>query len=210
MAAILDVWVARPGDACHVDDHHWTVHVFDSHGVPYKWATNDYSNLPAPQAHWAGAIPPGCYLVTATGTNEHGEPVSTDHAIANVGCDGIVCVHLYVAGQHHDEPHRCTIEIKDVEATGDAVVTSVEVSGTATDCNEVEVTFACREGEVQAITATVTSAGTWKVTFDEVRRLECKCGGPVHITARCTTNRRCTTTWNHTIECRDPKRPTPT
>jgi hypothetical protein len=203
VAAILDVWIARPGDACHVDDHAWTVHVADAHGVPYHWSATDYSSLPAPQAHWAGAIPPGCYVVNAT--LDAKPQVSTDHAIANVGCDGPVCVRLYVAGAHREPPpppeHDCTIEIKEVAATGDAVIDSIQVAGTATGCDDIEVSVSCRQGVEQTTTVTVAPSGSWKATLKDLRRLECKCGGPVRVTATCTNNPKCKAEWHEPVEC---------
>lgn len=35
---MLDVWVAKPGEACQVDDHDWVVRIEDGHGDPFKWA----------------------------------------------------------------------------------------------------------------------------------------------------------------------------
>ena len=201
MSAILDVWVARPGDACHVDDHAWTVHVADAHGAPYHWASTDYSSLPAPQAHWAGAIPPGCYVVHAT--LDAKPQISTDHAIVEAGCDGSVCVRLYVPGEHRDpQPEgNCAIEITEVTATGDNVIETVQVAGTATDCDEIEVSVACRQGAEQTTIVTVSPSGSWKATLKGLRVLECKCGGPVQITATCTRDKKCRAEWREPLKC---------
>ena len=44
MAAILDVWIAKPGDACLVDDDEWLVTVDDPHGVIFQWAGTTYAH----------------------------------------------------------------------------------------------------------------------------------------------------------------------
>jgi hypothetical protein len=96
--AMLDVWVARPGAACRVDDRDWMVRIEDAHGVAYAWAGTSYDSLPAPHAHWAGTIPPGTYVVRASRkAGKPGEPTNAEAAIVEVACDGIACVRLYVA-----------------------------------------------------------------------------------------------------------------
>jgi hypothetical protein len=100
---MLDVWVAKPGAACQVDDRDWEVRVEDAHGNAYQWAGNSYAALPAPQAHWAGTIPPGTYVVGARRpTAKQGEPNRADSAIVEVGCERVTCVRLYV----HLRPRR--------------------------------------------------------------------------------------------------------
>jgi hypothetical protein len=208
VAAILDVWIARPGDACHVDDHAWTVHVADAHGVAYHWAANDYSSLPAPQAHWAGTVPPGCYVVHAT--LDAKPSVATDHAIVVVGCDGSACVRLYVAGSHRDpnpSDGDCAITITEVEATGHGVIETVQVAGTAAGCAEVEVSVACRPGKEQTTTVTVSPSGSWKATLKGLRVLECKCGGPVTVTATCTADPKCSAKWHEPLKCGGSDKP---
>jgi len=95
---MLDVWVARSGAACLVDDRHWRVRIEDGHGHVYTWAGNSYGDLHAPQAHWAGTIPPGTYVVRARlyGAKKR-EAEEADAAIVEVGCDGVSCVRLHVA-----------------------------------------------------------------------------------------------------------------
>jgi hypothetical protein len=94
MAATLDVWIMRPGHVSRVDDHEWIVRVCDSEGSIFTWGTTDYDHLIGAKAHWVGAIPPGTYVVQAA--LKGGSTVVTDHAIAVVGCDGNVCVRLFV------------------------------------------------------------------------------------------------------------------
>jgi hypothetical protein len=93
---MLDVWVAKPGEACRVDDHDWIVRVEDAHGNPFVWAGNSYAALPAPHAHWAGTIPPGTYVISATRKAKPGEPNIADATIAEVCCDKVTCVLLWV------------------------------------------------------------------------------------------------------------------
>jgi hypothetical protein len=136
MAAILDVWIARPGDPCYVDDHAWVVRVFDCKGVIYHWANNDYGQLPAPHAHWAGTIPPGCYVVRAEGKDAQGKAMQTDHAIVTVGCEGHVCVRLFVSTGRDKTPPpkvdllRFTIAPREVRS-GSSWKGTVLISGPA-------------------------------------------------------------------------------
>lgn len=96
--AVLDVWLARPGMACRVDDLDWTVHVHDAHDEPYVWAGSSFAALPAPNGHWAGTVPPGIYVVRATRKAQRkGQPTRADAVIVTVGCEGVACVRLYVA-----------------------------------------------------------------------------------------------------------------
>ena len=97
MAAVLEVWVAETGSACRVDDDKWRIDVRDAHGKAYTWGGQNYDALPAPHGHWAGAIPPGVYVVQGRLQEPKKEgPNETDHAIVHIPCEGSVCVHLYV------------------------------------------------------------------------------------------------------------------
>jgi hypothetical protein len=101
----LDVWVARPGSACQVDDSDWQVRIDDAHGHPYQWAGTSYAALPAPNAHWAGAIPPGTYVVSARRVApKPKEPNRADAAIVEVGCADVACVRLFVDVKPSREP----------------------------------------------------------------------------------------------------------
>lgn len=109
MTAELEVWVARRGDACHVDDGRWLITVFDCHGRPYNWSGRSYEDLPAPSGHWVGRVPPGTYLVRARRDEESDKAATTDVAIADVGCSGSVCVRLFVGHEcfeDEDEKRR--------------------------------------------------------------------------------------------------------
>src|SRR5215468_10420180 len=119
MSAVLDVWIAKPGDASLVDDDEWLVRVFDARGIIFQWAGNTYDNLLAPHAHWAGTIPPGCYVVQAVNAQSG---INTDHVIVTVGCEGNVCVRLFVGDNR--QPNGCEIKITDVIGFGETVADS--------------------------------------------------------------------------------------
>jgi hypothetical protein len=102
---MLDVWVAMPGAACRVDEQDWTVHISDAHLHPYTWAGTSFAALPAPNAHWAGVVPPGTYVVNATRkAKKAGEPTRADATIVEVGCDGVSCVRLFVDAKPRRDP----------------------------------------------------------------------------------------------------------
>ena len=44
MAAILDVWIMRPGHVYRVDDHDWVVTVRDAENQPFKWGGTDFTD----------------------------------------------------------------------------------------------------------------------------------------------------------------------
>lgn len=191
MATGLEVWVAKPGNACRMDDGPWTVTVFDAHKQVFEWAGMSYADLAAPNAHWAGAIPPGTYVVRATSeeTGTHSE-----HAIVTIDCGKVACVHLFVAGPKRPDrpgPGGCEVRILEVTGVGEPVPASIEVAGSAMDCKEVKVTLACTSGQTREMVIPVPASGHWTVHFKEVQRLDCRCGGPVSVTAQCTENPAC-------------------
>lgn len=197
MAAVLDVWVAKPGAACLVDDEEWLVTVYDAHGNVFEWAGSTYQNLPAPHAHWAGTIPPGCYVVQAINakTGAH-----TDHAIVTVGCDGLACVHLFVPKE--GGPQRCKITIKEVVGIGEQVADSIHVTGTAAGCNKVEVSVTCSTGKPHTVVVNVGANGLWTADID-ARNLRCICGKPVSVIARCAEHPECADELEeHKLHCR--------
>ena len=148
MGAGLNVWIAKPGNACQVDDQEWRVTVSDAHNKIYSWAGNIYADLPAPNAHWASAMPPGTYVVRAV--NEK-TGAKTDRAIAVVTCDTVTCVHLYVGvpdrGEQPPTPTRCKINIKEVRGIGEQIPHSIQISGSAVKCKKIEVSVTCNSGE---------------------------------------------------------------
>lgn len=102
---LLDVWVARPGAACLVDEDDWVIRIDDAHMNPYSWAGTSYAALPAPNAHWAGTIPPGTYVISATrSATKKGEATRADAAIVEVFCDGVRCVRLFVNAKPPGDP----------------------------------------------------------------------------------------------------------
>jgi hypothetical protein len=101
VAATLDVWISRVGNACQVDDGSWSVTLYDCQTNVFAWAGVDYADMAAPEGHWAGKVPPGTYVVAARRTDggqpwQATEATETDHAIVVVGCEPVVCVRLYV------------------------------------------------------------------------------------------------------------------
>jgi hypothetical protein len=206
--AILDVWIAQPGSACRVDDHAWLVTIFDAHTNVFEWPGGvKYVDLAAPQGHWAGKVPPGVYVVQAV-SKETGR--STDHAIVMVDCSDTACVHLYVpkTGQH--PTGKCKITITDIHGEGAKDrPASIQVSGTAAHCGNVEVTLACRaQQQHQTVVVPVSGTGDWQAVFREFERLGCACGGPVTVVAQCKENPDCQARWEGKLPCRpasDPK-----
>src|SRR5438445_5957291 len=190
--AVLDVWIAQPGSACRVDDHSWIVTVFDAHANIFEWAGITYTNLSAPNGHWAGKLPPGTYVVQAVSSDTG---VSTDHAIVAVECNDAACIRLFVPGQQAPPTDRCQINVKDAVGlltdpkSTDATI--VQVTGTATKCKEVQVVVTCQPGNGQT-TVTVQADGTWQANVP-IKRSGCRCGGSLRILASCTENKNCVT-----------------
>ena len=200
MASGLDIWISKPGSVCRVDDDTWTVTVYDAHLHVFEWADVTYADLEAPAAHWSGAIPPGTYVVRAV---RKGKPAArTDHAVVAVDCGHVACVRLFVAPPRKERGERepgdrgehesCDIDIEKVSAVGGPDrPEAIRVRGTAAGCERIVVTLSCRGDEEAKLLATPTPDGHWKVLFEDVEKLECRCGGPVHVRARCVENERC-------------------
>jgi len=201
MAAILNVWIAKPGDPCYVDDHEWVVTIFDSDGNVYQYAGTSYGNLGAPQAFWAGTIPPGCYVVQGSGRDANGKDIQTDHAIVEVGCDGLVCVRLYVAGPGDSNPNGCEIKITDVIGIGSPSPTAIRITGTAVNCNQIEVKVSCATTSTGSAVTSVSANGQWTANVN-TSGLSCRCNGGVVVHASCTANPKCTTTFKSKLICK--------
>lgn len=192
MGAGLNIWIAKPGSACQVDDEEWRITVSDAHNKIYEWAGNVYADLPAPNAHWASAMPPGTYVIRAV--NEK-TGARTDRAIAVVTCDAVTCVRLYVGAPDRGDPAlptRCKIAIKEVRGIGKRILNSIQVSGTAVKCKKIELTVTCTSGENRTTTTTVAvkADGSWDVNVD-VSGLACYCGKRVSVIARCLEDANC-------------------
>ena len=194
MATGLDVWVARQGSACQVDDRAWNVTVFDAHNKVFQWGGVAYANLPAPHAHWAGSIPPGTYVVQAVSVDKK---LTTEHAIVTVECVQVACVRLYVApsGSVGDPGHtppegRCRIAILEVVGIGDAVPSIIRVTGTALKCKKVKVTVSCGSRETRKTETSVQANGHWTADI-KTEDLGCRCGKPVTVIARCVEDPEC-------------------
>jgi hypothetical protein len=188
MAAILDVWVTKPGDPCYVDDGQWVVRVYDADGRTYHWANTNYGQLPAPQAHWVGTIPPGCYVVQAEGKDERGKPVLSDHAIVEVGCDDHACVRLFVPPGDRKQPdldlRRFSVAPGEVKS-GAAWQGHVVISGPA-PAGGVDVSLASSDPAVAETPASVhVPHGAATATFNAPPTSN-KTGKPVQVTITAT------------------------
>lgn len=105
MAAGLDVWIARAGDICLLDEDHWLIDVLDTHSSIFSWGGKSYGALEAPQGHWFGTLPPGTYVVRARRKSPKGPADASDHTIVTLGCEGVVCVRLYLRPRREQEPN---------------------------------------------------------------------------------------------------------
>ena len=191
MATGLEVWVASPGNACRMDDGNWLVTVYDAHKHVFEWAGMSYADMAAPNAHWAGSIPPGTYVVRARHKDTGAQ---TDHAIAYVHCGEVVCVHLYVAGKKPDRPpggHECEVKIREVVGIDGPVPSAIEVTGTASECKSVRATLMCSNELRREVVAPVSAGGHWVAVFKELRELNCRCHRMVTVVAQCAEHREC-------------------
>jgi hypothetical protein len=209
MATGLEVWIARPGSACRMDDGSWLVTVYDAHNQVFEWAGMSYANMAAPNAHWAGSIPPGTYVVRA---KHKTTGVQTDHAIAYVHCGEAVCVHLYVAGKKPDRPdrpsddHHCAIEIREVVGIDGPIPSAIEVTGHATGCKSVRVTLTCSNEARRELVVPVSASGQWLALFKELQELNCRCHRMVAVVAQCVEHRECMDRYqSDKLNCRDDR-----
>jgi hypothetical protein len=104
--AMLNVWVTRVGDPCHIDNEHkWFVHVLDCEGRVIEWCDRRYMNIETKCGHAEIELPPGCYTVVATwspGTSsEHLGNHLTHVQIVRVNCGDHACVTLFPPTLHH-------------------------------------------------------------------------------------------------------------
>ncbi len=186
--SVLDVWIAKPGNVCRMDDGPWYLTIFDAHGNVFTWAGNTYSDQPAPQGHWSGFVTPGTYIVQAV---SQAQGLWTDRAIVAVNCSDSACARLYV-GPKSGPSGECEIKVKDVRGIASnpsaAIATAIRVAGTAQNCQEVLVTVSCNSGSGQN-TASVQSDGSWEVEVSI--QPGCRCGGSCQVTAQCVQNERC-------------------
>lgn len=201
MSIGLDVWIAKSGSVCQVDDATWNVTIYDAHGKVYQWAGATYANLAAPHAHWAGTIPPGTYVVHAvnqtTGTH-------TDHAIVTVAPMRASAVILYVSTGKNERPRpvKCKITIKDVVGNGQPV-RRLHVNGTAQACDRVELEVYCNERMAGKETVEVFS-GNWETVVSLDPHSECSCGGSISVIASCIKHPDCTARYDtDRLNCRD-------
>jgi hypothetical protein len=186
MPTTLEVWIMKPGSVCRVDDvGKWKVNVFDSHGNILVWNGETFKDREAGASNWTcWQFPPGVYVVQAYRDNP---AAITDHAIVSTGCEGVVCVRLYVDGEgSRGRPTAgCSLKITDVRGRGERP-SAIRVQGKATECKEVEVTVSCGGRKTHETVVPVTSGGSWEAMFENDPTLGCRCGQRIYVVARCT------------------------
>jgi hypothetical protein len=187
--AVLDVWVANPSNASRMDDESWRITVYDALSQVFVWAGTTFADMPAPNAHWAGTVPPGTYVVSGRGETNG---LTTDHAIVSFDGGEALTVRLYVHRGGDGGLHDCKVGIEEAVGlrTNADLAKAVRVSGTATGCPEVVVAV-IYEGTREQAAATVQADGSWSIDIampgDGVR-----CGGALAVVAYCAKDRNCT------------------
>jgi hypothetical protein len=86
----------------------------------------------------------------------------------------------------------CDIKILSVQGkrpSGGTTASSVTVSGSATDCQQVKVTLYC--DQPISTTVAVDQYGNWSIPFLNIDYLNCACGGNVSVTAVCVDDPDC-------------------
>lgn len=208
----LNVWIMRPGSACRVDDSEdWTVYVADAHCDAFTWkgiAYTDGRKVGTP-GHLACEIPPGTYVVWAE-RPEDGGTLSTERAIAVVGCEGAACVRLLTRVEKRQPPEPdpepepdCTIEIAGVrgrDVIRQRFPRTLAVSGTASGCSELVVTVRGADDKAEHCKATVGSGGEWECVVPN-ERLGARCGEDVLVDAVCASDRQCRAQAALVVEC---------
>ena len=98
----------------------------------------------------------------------------------------------------------CTLTITGVTGiTTGGTLTSIVVTGQATNCNSVTVQIECGTGQPQKLTNVPvdTSTGTWTATFQAVPE-SCVCSKLIRVVALCDDQlQSCHATFNKELEC---------
>lgn len=99
------------------------------------------------------------------------------------------------------EPDGCAISLHDVSGLGEPLASAIRVAGRAVDCEIIEVSVTCAGSAESSVDVAVEPDGMWVDTVP-VNGLDCKCGGPITVTARCKQNPDCVTQFesNH-LDC---------
>jgi hypothetical protein len=188
VVALLDIWIASPGNACRVDDQPWLVTIYDAHQNLYVRGGQSFSDVHAPLGRCIVSLPPGTFVVQARPL--HGG-ASTDRAIVDMQCDAM-CVRLFVGGQPQRPPSDdCSIEIDSavgIRMNAD-LAGAVRVTGTAQGCDHLDVTVTADRAKGGG-TATVDPNGSWTV-YVNVSPDGIPCGASVKVLATCHDNRKC-------------------
>ncbi|MDQ1685123.1 MAG: hypothetical protein QOC82_1860 [Frankiaceae bacterium] len=186
--AVLDVWVANPTNASRMDDEAWRITLYDALSQVFVWAGTTYADMPAPNAHWTGTIPPGTYVVSGRGETNG---LATDHAIVSFDGGEAITVRLYVHRDSGGGTHDCSVKVTDavgLRGRNTDLAQAVRASGTAAGCSEVVVTVVY-EGTKEQVTATVQADGSWSV--DVPMKGGVRCGGSLAVVAQCAKDKRC-------------------
>jgi hypothetical protein len=100
----------------------------------------------------------------------------------------------------------CTLAITGVAGmTTGGTLTSIVVSGQATNCKTVTVRIQCGDGQPQTLTNvavdTATTPWTWTATFQDVPE-SCICSKGIDVTAQCSQKgQTCQATFNAALKC---------
>lgn len=99
----------------------------------------------------------------------------------------------------------CSITISNVVATvSGANLSSLTVSGTITDCAEVDVTVTCGSSVIKKTAAGSTpTSSNWSATFSaaELANFPCTCGNTVRVDVQCRLDPLCNNWQLETIQC---------
>ena len=87
----------------------------------------------------------------------------------------------------------CSLVISSASGTKTGgILTSIQVTGTVSGCNQVEVTIQCLGTKVVR-PATITGGTSWSVVFNstDINQAVCNCGRGIQVIARCANDPAC-------------------
>lgn len=99
----------------------------------------------------------------------------------------------------------CNIIINTAQLIGfaNSNPTQIQVKGSATECDEIEVKILCHGNPFTGLTRVATD-GTWEITMQIPIDAGCRCGRKVTIKASNTANVNCSATYDDSIDCKPP------
>ena len=97
------------------------------------------------------------------------------------------------------------VGIAPVVGVGGLIPKSIRVTGTASECQTVEVSSTCTNGSKPAHVVAMT--GAWQI--DLPNDLNCTCNHPIKVTAYCDGDPDCKAELTREIECEPPPSPPP-